>query len=140
MLTEKIKTEQDIHHALEKFTNAWNTHDAGAFANLFAEDADFTNAFGKNFHGRQAIEAEHTAIFATMLKTSCLSKMNKKIRLIAIDLAIVDVLWNMTGSTDRKSNPWHDKTGLLVLTMKFVDNKWSILIMHNMDLPLISSN
>ena len=34
---------QQIHGVMNAFVDAWNQHDAKAFAAVFAEDADFTN-------------------------------------------------------------------------------------------------
>ena len=40
----KVETDQQAVAALvDRFTDAWNRHDAHAFAAVFADDADFTN-------------------------------------------------------------------------------------------------
>ena len=140
-MTKKIgRTEQAITEVLERFTEAWNTHDAKAYAALFAENADFTNVFGQSFHGRETIEAQHAKIFASMFKDSRITSMNSTVRLIDQLFASVDVIWTMSGAVDMKGNSWADRKGLMSLVMKFEKEVWSILIMHNMDLPVISSN
>jgi len=140
-MTKKIgRTEQAITEVLERFTEAWNTHDAKAYADLFAENADFTNVFGQSFHGRETIEAQHAKIFASMFKDSRITSMNSTVRLIDQLFASVDVIWTMSGAVDMKGNSWADRKGLMSLVMKFENEVWSILIMHNMDLPVISSN
>ena len=140
-MTKKIgRTEQAITEVLERFTEAWNTHDAKAYAALFAENADFTNVFGQSFHGRETIEAQHAKIFASMFKDSRITSMNSTVRLIDQLFASVDVIWTMSGAVDMKGNSWADRKGLMSLVMKSENEVWSILIMHNMDLPVISSN
>ena len=140
-MTKKIgRTEQAITEVLERFTEAWNTHDAKAYADLFAENADFTNVFGQSFHGRETIEAQHAKIFASMFKDSRITSMNSTVRLIDQLFASVDVIWTMSGAVDMKGNSWADRKGLMSLVMKFENEVWSILSMHNMDLPVISSN
>ena len=140
-MTKKIgRTEQAITEVLERFTEAWNTHDAKAYAALFAENADFTNVFGQSFHGRETIEAQHAKIFTSMFKDSRITSMHSTVRLLDQFFASVDVIWTMSGAVDMKGNSWADRKGLMSLVMKFENEVWSILIMHNMDLPVISSN
>ena len=140
-MTKKIgRTEQAITEVLERFTEAWNTHDAKAYAALFAENADFTNVFGQSFHGRETIEAQHAKIFASMFKDSRITSMYSTVRLLDQFFASVDVIWTMSGAVDMKGNSWADRKGLMSLVMKFENEVWSILSMHNMDLPVISSN
>jgi hypothetical protein len=50
--------------------DAWNRHDAKAFAAVFAEDADFTNWRGTGVSGRSNIEEFHAPMFATIFKNS----------------------------------------------------------------------
>ncbi len=128
--------EQSIHMLFEKFTESWNIHDAESFALLFCEDADFTNVFGLTLHGRAAIEKMHSDIFKTMFKDSSFSVEKTSIRFLTQDLAAADVLWNMSGATDFKGNPWLDRKGLMNLIIKNEAGNWRILIMHNMDLPV----
>ncbi|QEC68726.1 SgcJ/EcaC family oxidoreductase [Panacibacter ginsenosidivorans] len=140
-MTKKTgRTEQAINAVLERFTEAWNTHDAKAYANLFAVNADFTNVFGQTFHGRVAIEAQHAPIFATIFKDSRITSMKPTVRLIDQIFAAVDVTWTMSGAIDMIGNSWGDRKGLMNLVMKFDNDEWFILIMHNMDLPVISAN
>ena len=44
--------EQAIVAVIDRFVDAWNRHDAKAFAAVFAEDADFTNWRGTGASGR----------------------------------------------------------------------------------------
>jgi uncharacterized protein (TIGR02246 family) len=134
------RTEAAILKVLDHFTEAWNTRDAKACANLFAANADFTNVFGQTFHGSTAIEAQHEGIFATMFKDSHITSMPPTVRLIDQIFAAVDVVWTMSGAVDMKGNSWGERKGLMNLIMKFENDAWSILVMHNMDLPAISGN
>ena len=51
--------ERAIRAVMDRFVDAWNHHDAKAFATVFAEDADFTNWRGTGASGRSKIEAFH---------------------------------------------------------------------------------
>ena len=134
MMTDK-NAEQAIKglaHALEA---AWNRHDARALAEVFAEDADFTNVFGMVATGRVAIEALHAPLFKTMFKDSHLTVLETRVRMIRPDVAAVDVKWTMTGARDPHGNPWPEREGLLNWIVTDHDGAWLIDVSHNMDLP-----
>jgi uncharacterized protein (TIGR02246 family) len=124
-----------IRAVVTRFTNAWNQHDAHAFSLVFAETADFTNVRGAGATGRVAIEEFHAGIFRTFFKASTLTASVKSIRFIKPDVAAVDVLWEMKGATDPNGVPIPLRQGLANLVMTKQGEQWSILVMHNMDLP-----
>jgi uncharacterized protein (TIGR02246 family) len=130
------KDEAAIRTVVTRFVEAWNQHDAHAFSLVFAETADFTNVRGVGASGRAAIEAFHAPLFQTMFKASHLTAVVRSIRFLKADVAAVDVLWEMTGSTDRNGVPVPFRKGLLSFVMTEQAEQWSILVMHNMDLPL----
>ena len=43
----------------------------------------------------------------------------------------------MTGAIDPAGNAWPDRKGLINLILKQESEGWKILIMHNMDLPVM---
>jgi len=128
--------ETNIREVLEGVTEAWNRHDAEAFAMAFAEDADFTNVRGVSAHGRANIAKFHAPVFATIFKESSLKISDVKIRFINPNVAAVDEWWEMTGARDRDGHEIPLRRGLLNLSMTKQDAQWVILVMHNMDLPV----
>jgi uncharacterized protein (TIGR02246 family) len=126
------KAIEDLVRGIEA---AWNRHDARAFAQAFAEDAEFTNVFGMVQKGRAGIEAAHAPIFKTMFKDSRLTVVETRVRLIRPDVAAVDVKWTMTGARDPHGNPWPERTGLLNWIVTKHGERWLIDVSHNMDLP-----
>lgn len=126
--------EQAIRGVMDGFMDAWNHHDAKAFAAQFAEDADFTNVRGIGASGRSNIEQFHAPVFATIFKNSHQKYTDIKIRFIRPDVAAVDAHWEMTGATDPAGNPGPLRQGLLNFVMTKSQGKWQIVVMHNMDL------
>lgn len=124
-----------IETIVAKIAEAWNCHDAQAFAAAFADDAEFTNVFGMVQKGRAGIEAAHAPIFKTMFKDSRLSVVETRVRLIRPDVASVDVKWTMTGARDPHGNPWPQREGLLNWIVTDHGSTWLIDVSHNMDLP-----
>jgi uncharacterized protein (TIGR02246 family) len=114
---------------------AWNRYDAHALAEIFADDADFTNVFGMVATGRAAIEALHAPLFKTMFQESHLTITETRVRLIRPDVAAVDVKWTMTGARDPHGNPWPEREGLLNWIVTRHGERWLIDVSHNMDLP-----
>jgi uncharacterized protein (TIGR02246 family) len=127
--------EQAIHGVMDGFMDAWNHHDAKAWAALFSEDADFTNVRGVGASGRSGIEEFHARVFASMFKDSHQKYTAIKTRFIRPDVAAVDVHWEMTGATDPAGNPVPLRQGLLNFVMTKSRGRWQIEVMHNMDLP-----
>jgi uncharacterized protein (TIGR02246 family) len=129
--------EHAIVAVMDRFVDAWNRHDAKAFAAVFAEDADFTNWRGTGASGRSKIEDFHAPIFATIFKNSHLGYTAIKIRLIRCDIAAVDVHWEMTGAMDAQGNPKSNRQGLLNFVLAKNAGEWQILVMHNLDLTAL---
>jgi uncharacterized protein (TIGR02246 family) len=128
---------QAIGTLMDRFMDAWNRHDAKAFAAVFAEDADFTNWRGKGESGRSRIEEFHAPLFATIFKNSHQEYTAIKSRFIRPDVAAVDVHWEMTGAMDAQGNRRPDRLGLLNFVMAKNDGQWLILVMHNLDLTAL---
>lgn len=130
---------EQADRAAERIVNslvaAWNAHDARAFAQSFAEDADFTNVFGMHAKGRGAIESFHAPIFATMFKDSRLAAADTRVRPLRADIAAVDLRWEMTGARGPDGTPWPRRRGLINMILTHEHGDWSIAVMHNMDLP-----
>ena len=129
------EAEKAVRQLVEAFVDAWNVHDASAFARVFADDADFTNVFGMHARGRETIAQFHRPIFETIFKDSRLAAAETTVRFIRPDVAAVDVRWEMTGARDPMGNEWPLRRGLINLTIVREADTWSIVVMHNMDLP-----
>ena len=129
------ENEVAIRKVIGDFTAVWNKHDAKAFSMLFAKDADFTNVSGMSASGRTEIEKFHAPRFASAFKNSHLMATETRIRFVKSDVAAVDVEWEMTGATDREGQTIALRKGLLSFVMVKENDKWLIVVMHNMNLP-----
>jgi uncharacterized protein (TIGR02246 family) len=129
------KADDDaIRAVMDRFMDAWNHHDAHAFAAVFAEDADFTNVIGRGASGRARIEEFHAPAFATVFKDSHQKYTDIKTRYLRPEIAAVDVHWEMTGATDAQGNPRPLRQGLLNFIMMRNAGQWQIVVMHNLEL------
>ncbi len=129
------KDRAAIAQTVDRFRDAWNTHDAHAFALTFAEDADFTNVAGVHAGGRANVEAFHAPVFAGIFKESHQTDKVRSVRFLKSDLAAVDIDWEMTGAKFPDGRPRPYRKGLLDwVVAKQADGSWLILVMHNSDL------
>ncbi len=128
---------KEIGAVMDRFMDAWNHHDAHAFAAAFAEDGDFTNWRGVGASGRANVEAFHAPVFATIFKNSHQKFTDIKIRFVRPDVAAVDVHWEMTDVLDAHGNPVADRKGLVNFTMAKDAGKWQIVVMHNLDITAL---
>lgn len=126
---------QAAQQIVDAFVAAWNSHDAGAFSAIFAQDADFTNVFGMKATGRSSIEQFHRPIFETMFKDSQLKANKTQMRTIRPDVIALDIHWSMTGARDPQGNEWPERHGLISMVIVREQDVWSIAVMHNMDFP-----
>jgi uncharacterized protein (TIGR02246 family) len=133
-LAQTPKDEPAIRHLVAEFVDAWNRHDAHAFSETFAEDADFTNVRGDSAHGRKAVEDFHAPTFATRFKSTHQTADDVKIRFLTPDIASVDIRWEMTGATDAEGTPIPIRKGLLNWVVTRHGERWLIVVMHNQDL------
>lgn len=124
-----------ITQAFRAFQDAWNSHDAAAFASLFADDAEFVNVVGMRAHGKDEIEAFHRPIFETMFSESRLTVTNLLVRFLRPDIAAVDIEWEMTGAKDPKGRPVPHRRGIASAVLAKDDGTWPITVFHNQDLP-----
>jgi uncharacterized protein (TIGR02246 family) len=118
-----------------RLREGWNRHDAQAFAAPFAEDADFTNVFGIVAKGRKQVETAHAAIFRTIFKDSCWTKTDTAVRFLRPDVAVLDIRWELEGS----SGPWEGASGTRFGLMNLIVTReganWAIAVFHNQDVP-----
>lgn len=129
------KDRAAIAQTLDRLVDAWNTHDAHAFALTFTDDADFTNVAGAHAQGRANVEAFHAPMFAGIFKDSHQTGKIRSIRFLKPDLAAVDIEWEMTGAKSPDGKPRPYRRGLLNWVMaKQADGSWLILVVHNTEL------
>src|SRR5713226_8290927 len=76
-----------IRQVVADFIDAFNRHDAHAWAMPLAEDGDFTNVTGLYLHGRKDFEARFTELFTSRLKAAHRTATVRHIRFITPDVA-----------------------------------------------------
>jgi uncharacterized protein (TIGR02246 family) len=120
----------ELQKTVTALSEAWNSHDAAAFASLFHDDADFTNVFGMTASGRDGVERFHAPLFATIFRNTRFNVEAIRMRHIRPDVVLMDMRWNMSGAEDRAKKPWPDRQGLMTAVMTPRNGGWAIAVMH----------
>lgn len=148
--SKQIAGLDDDHSAVQalvmKLVAASNANDVKAFADVFAEDADFTNVFGQHARGRSKIEEFHAPYYSGSRQPGRPSFVNAKltvlenrIRFLRPDVAAVDIKWQQTGAISPDGQPWGTRIGLMNWVVTKEKGTWAIAVMHNMHLPATPS-
>jgi uncharacterized protein (TIGR02246 family) len=93
--------EQDdaaIRQVQDRQADAWNRHDATAYAKLFTKDGDVVNVLGWWWRGRSEIESKLAAAFAFVFRDSKLTISDVQVRFLSPVAAIAHVSWTMVGA------------------------------------------
>jgi uncharacterized protein (TIGR02246 family) len=100
-----LNDEQSIRGIVERLEQAWNHSDSTAFAEVFAEDADFVDILGRHHRGRATIEAGHRQIFDTIYRGSRNTSTVEWVRFLRRDIAVVflraELLSRLGGAVDQ---------------------------------------
>jgi uncharacterized protein (TIGR02246 family) len=95
---DQSQDESAIRALETRQQEAWNHHDAKAYANLFTEDGDCVNVVGWWWKGRAEIEKKLTDAYVYVFRESALTITGVDIRFLTPEFAVAHVRWTMTGA------------------------------------------
>lgn len=124
----------DVVRVVEAFADSWNRHDMAAFAQLFAEDAEFVNVVGLWWKGRDEIRAAHEFTHSTIFKNSRLTLLDTKVRFPLPGLAIARAHWALEGHVAPDGSPLPPRAGLLVGVLMQSGGTWNFIDAQNTDI------
>ena len=109
---------------------AWNRHDARAYAALFAEDADVVNVVAWWWKGRAEIESNLTRMFRGIFRESTLTFGQVDVRFLTSEIAVAHARWTMAGAHMPPGLP-EPREGLQTMTVQKRNGKWLIAAFQN---------
>jgi uncharacterized protein (TIGR02246 family) len=110
---------------------AWNRRDAGAYANLFVEDADVVNVLGWWWRGRAEIQRKLTAAFAFVFAESRLAITDVHVRPLAPAHAVAHVRWMMDGAKAPPGTSQPPREGIQLQVLRHGEDGWRIVSLQN---------
>lgn len=120
-----------IRELQERQAEAWNRHDAGAYADLFTEDGDVVNVLGWWWRGRAEIRSKLTDAFAFVFRDSRLTITDVHVRMLSPDLAIAHVRWMMDGAKAPPGAPAPPREGIQLQVLQKGTGRWLIASFQN---------
>jgi uncharacterized protein (TIGR02246 family) len=122
--------EAAIRVSEARLPEAWNRHDAKAFAAVFTENGDCVNIVGWWWKGRAEIEKKLTDAFIYVFKESMLTNTNVDVRLLSSDVAVAHVHWTMTGARTPTGIPTPQQ-GIQTHVLQKQNGQWLIAAFQN---------
>ena len=105
--------------------DAWNAHDARAYAALFSDDCDVVNVVGWWWRGRAELEAKLTTAFTQAFRDSRLVFTDVTVRELAPGVVLSHARWTMSGARMPPGMP-EPKEGIQTLTLVRQTGQWLI--------------
>src|SRR6185295_2392324 len=124
------RDESEIRQLQARQQDAWNRHDAVAYAALFADDADVVNVVGWWWKGRREIERQLTAAYAVVFRDSRLTIADVEVRFLGRDVAIAHVRWTMEGARTPPLIP-EPRLGIQIQVLQKRGAAWRIVAFQN---------
>jgi len=109
---------------------AWNQHDAKAYAALFAEDGDVVNVVGWWWKGRNEIESKLTDAFAFVFRESTLTITEVDVRFLTTEIAVSHTRWTMSGAKTPPTIP-EPREGIQTIVLQKAGGNWMIEAFQN---------
>jgi uncharacterized protein (TIGR02246 family) len=109
---------------------AWNRHDAKAYAALFTEDGDCVNVVGWWWKGRTEIEKKLSDAYVYVFSESVLKVGEVTVRSLDPNSAVVHVRWTMTGARTPQGIPTPQQ-GIQTQLVRKQSGKWLIAAFQN---------
>lgn len=123
--------EEAIKKVIAGTTEAFNKHDAKAFARFYTPDAELVTVRGERMKGAVEIEKGLEAIFATRATAATLKTLDVTIRFIKADVAVAHVTNEMSGVVNAggQEMPPHRELSIRVLVKQ--KGTWRVTAFHN---------
>ncbi|HEV3392043.1 MAG TPA: SgcJ/EcaC family oxidoreductase [Chthoniobacterales bacterium] len=128
--TDQSADEAAIRALEARQPEAWNNHDAKAYASLFTENGDCVNIVGWWWKGRAEIEKKLTDAYVYVFKESTLTITSVDIRFLTLEAAVAHVRWTMTGARTPAGIPVPQQ-GIQTHTLQKQDGQWLIAAFQN---------
>ena len=110
---------------------AWNRHDAAAYANLFTEDGDVVNVLGWWWKGRPEIKSKLSDAFVFVFRESKLTITDVHVRLLDSTVAVAHVSWTLEGAKAPPGAPAPPNHGIQLQVLRKESNRWLIASFQN---------
>jgi uncharacterized protein (TIGR02246 family) len=131
MRAQGASDEQAIRALMAQTTDAFNKHDARAWAAVCTPDARLVTVRGESMNGAAAIENGLASIFATRGRNSKLKTLDVAVRFVRPDVAIAHVTNEMSGVVSPSGDVQAPHTELSIRVAVKDGGVWKVTAFHN---------
>ena len=130
-MAQSVADEQAVRALMAQTTEAFNKHDAKAWASVCTPDARLVTVRGESMNGAAAIEQGLASIFDTRGRNSKLKTLDVAVRFVRPDVAIAHVTNEMSGvvSASGEMQPPHTELSIRVAVKDA--GAWKVAAFHN---------
>jgi uncharacterized protein (TIGR02246 family) len=121
----------DALAVIDEMIARWNRKDTQAFAEMFIEDADFTDVLGQTAQGRAEIATLHQFPFTRTLRLAKLTADHVAARTLGPDVVVARVHWSMTGAVAIDDSPLPTLQGKMQVALQRGEAGWQIVSVLN---------
>ena len=111
--------------------DAWNRHDAAAYARLFTADGEVVNVLGWLWSTPDEIASKLNDAFAFVFRDSRLTITETRVRLLAPTIAVAHVWWTMDGAKSPPGAPAPPREGVQLQVLSKQSGHWLIASFQN---------
>jgi uncharacterized protein (TIGR02246 family) len=123
--------EQAIKDVIAATTQAFNAHDAAAFARFYTADAELVTVRGERMRGAAEIEKGLARIFATRAAAAKLRTLDVTVRFIRSDVAVAHVANEMSGVVEANGVTAAPHQELSIRVFVKENGVWRVTAFHN---------
>lgn len=122
---------EEIRDLQKRQADAWNRHDAAAYAKLFTDDGDVVNVLGWWWKSPTEIRSKLDDAFAFVFRDNTLTITDVQIRFIQPTVAIAHVSWTMDGARSPPGVPTPPRSGIQLQVLTRQSGRWLIASFQN---------
>lgn len=126
--SKNLTFEEAVEALYRRLIRAWNDRDAGAFAEVFAEDAYVVGFDGSQMESRSQIEADLGQIFADHVTAPYVARV-EGVRLLAPQIAMLRARVGMVPPGQTELNP--AANALQTMIAVNANGQWRIAVLQN---------
>lgn len=120
-----------VRAVVQHKAEAWNRHDAAAYAALYTPDCDVVNIVGWWWKSRAEMQAKLTRAFSSVFAQSTLTFTGVTVKFLKPDVAVAHARWTMTGEHMPPGIPPPDRGIMTMVLTKQDDGRWLIAEFQN---------
>jgi len=120
-----------IRELQQQQAEAWNRHDAAAYARLFTDDGDVVNVLGWWWKNPGEIRSKLEDAFAFVFRDSTLTITDVQVRFLQPAIAVAHVSWTLGGAKSPPGASAPPRSGIQLQVLTKQSGRWLIASFQN---------